>query len=52
MDEKRKILSRYFGYTEFRGAQEELIDDVLAGQDVLGIMPTGGGKACAIKFLP
>ena len=50
MDEKRKILSRYFGYTEFRGAQEELIDAVLAGQDVLGIMPTGGGKSLCYQI--
>ena len=50
MEEKRKILSRYFGYTEFRGAQEELIDAVLAGQDVLGIMPTGGGKSLCYQI--
>ena len=45
MDNKYTVLSRYFGYTEFRGAQEELIDAVLSGRDVLGIMPTGGGKS-------
>ncbi len=43
--EKREILERYFGYGEFRPGQEELIDGVLAGRDVFGIMPTGGGKS-------
>ena len=43
--EKREILERYFGYKEFRPGQEELIDGVLAGRDVFGIMPTGGGKS-------
>lgn len=43
--EKHKILEHYFGYREFRPGQEELIDGVLAGRDVFGIMPTGGGKS-------
>ena len=43
--EKREILEHYFGYGEFRPGQEELIDSVLAGRDVFGIMPTGGGKS-------
>lgn len=43
--EKREILQRCFGYTEFRPGQEELIDGILAGRDVFGIMPTGGGKS-------
>ena len=43
--DKRAILERYFGYTAFRPGQETLIDGVLSGQDVFGIMPTGGGKS-------
>ena len=43
--EKYKILKKYFGYDTFRSGQEELIDRILAGQDVLGIMPTGAGKS-------
>ncbi|MDO5546630.1 MAG: DNA helicase RecQ [Eubacteriales bacterium] len=50
MDSKHEVLNRYFGYTEFRGAQEELIDAVLAGRDVLGIMPTGGGKSLCYQI--
>ena len=43
--DKREILERCFGYREFRPGQEELIDGILAGRDVFGIMPTGGGKS-------
>ena len=48
--DKLEALSRYFGYTEFRGAQEELIDAVLDRRDVLGIMPTGGGKSLCYQI--
>ena len=50
MDKKLEVLSRYFGYTQFRGAQEELIDAVLSGRDVLGVMPTGGGKSLCYQI--
>ena len=50
MDKKLEVLSRYFGYTQFRGAQEELIDAVLSGRDVLGVMPTGGGKSLCFQI--
>ena len=43
--EKQEILERCFGYGAFRPGQEELIDGILAGRDVFGIMPTGGGKS-------
>ncbi len=43
--DKGQILERVFGYTRFRPGQEALIDGVLAGRDVFGIMPTGGGKS-------
>lgn len=43
--DKRKILEHYFGYGEFRPGQEELINGILSGRDVFGIMPTGGGKS-------
>ena len=39
------MLQRIFGYSEFRPGQENLIDGVLTGRDVFGIMPTGGGKS-------
>lgn len=39
------ILKQYFGYDNFREGQRELIDWILEGGDVLGIMPTGAGKS-------
>ena len=43
--DKFDILNKYFGYTSFREGQESLIDSILDGKDVLGIMPTGAGKS-------
>ena len=43
--EKYEVLKRYFGYDSFREGQETLIDGILDGRDVLGIMPTGSGKS-------
>lgn len=43
--EKYEILKQYYGYDTFREGQEELIDAILSGQDVFGIMPTGAGKS-------
>lgn len=43
--DKFDVLKKYFGYSEFREGQETLIDGILAGRDVLGIMPTGAGKS-------
>ena len=42
---KHDILKKYFGYDTFRTGQELLIDSILEGRDVLGIMPTGAGKS-------
>lgn len=43
--DKYTILKKYFGYDTFRDGQELLIDSILSGRDVLGIMPTGAGKS-------
>lgn len=43
--EKYEILKKHFGHKEFREGQAELIDNILKGRDVLGIMPTGAGKS-------
>ncbi|MBP3660669.1 MAG: DNA helicase RecQ [Oscillospiraceae bacterium] len=48
--EKQALLQHYFGYGEFRPGQEELVDGILNGQDVFGIMPTGGGKSICYQL--
>lgn len=40
-----EILKEYFGHSSFRGRQKELVDALLEGRDVLGVMPTGAGKS-------
>jgi RecQ family ATP-dependent DNA helicase len=39
------VLHEVFGYPDFRGAQQEIVDHVVAGGDALVLMPTGGGKS-------
>ena len=48
--EKYKFLKTYFGYDRFREGQEELIDTLLEGRDVFGIMPTGAGKSICYQI--
>ncbi|KLV25073.1 DNA helicase RecQ [Niallia circulans] len=45
MDKARSILKEYFGYDHFRKGQEDIIRLLLNGENVAGIMPTGGGKS-------
>jgi len=47
---KQKILQTYFGHDTFRPLQEEIVDAILEGQDVLMILPTGGGKSLCYQL--
>ncbi len=40
-----QILQQYWGYDSFRQPQEQIINDIVSGHDVIGILPTGSGKS-------
>ena len=46
----RDILREVFGYAQFRGPQQDVIDHVVAGGDALVLMPTGGGKSLCYQI--
>lgn len=48
--DKQTILQERFGFPSFRDGQEALIDAILAGRDVFGVMPTGGGKSLCYQI--
>lgn len=48
MDAK-EILKTHFGYDEFRKGQQQIVDEIISGGDVVGIMPTGGGKSLCFQ---
>lgn len=43
-------LKKYFGFASFRQGQEEIIGKILEGRDVLGVLPTGGGKSICYQL--
>ena len=47
---KYEALQDYYGYKTFRPAQETIIDTLLAGRDVMGVMPTGAGKSVCYQI--
>ena len=49
-DNLSQELSRYFGFSGFRGPQEEIVQDMLGGRDVLVVLPTGGGKSLCYQL--
>lgn len=49
MMEYKEILRQYWGFSDFRGIQKEIIESIGRGQDTLGLMPTGGGKSITFQ---
>ncbi len=45
-----RALKKYFGFSSFKGLQEEVIKSVLSRQDTFVIMPTGGGKSLCFQL--
>lgn len=48
--QRHQLLEEHFGFREFLEGQEHVIENILAGQDTLVIMPTGGGKSLCYQF--
>lgn len=50
MSKARDILKSFYGYDEFRKGQENIINEIISGNDVVAIMPTGGGKSICYQI--
>ncbi len=50
MTNAKHILEKYWGYTHFKPLQEEIISSVLAGNDTVALLPTGGGKSVCFQI--
>ena len=48
--EAKEILIKYWGYTNFRLRQEEIINQILDNKDTLALLPTGGGKSICYQI--
>jgi ATP-dependent DNA helicase RecQ len=46
----KKSLQKYFGFSDFRSGQEEIVSAIMSGNDVVALMPTGGGKSLCYQL--
>src|SRR5690554_6702026 len=49
MSSPGEVLFKYWGFTSFRPVQEEVVNAVVEGKDVLALLPTGGGKSICFQ---
>ena len=50
MNEAREALERVFGFANFRPGQQEILEAVFAGENILVVMPTGSGKSLCYQL--
>lgn len=50
LNNANELLKKYYGYDSFRNGQKEIIENILNGNDVLAVMPTGGGKSICYQI--
>ena len=50
MQESKDALTRVFGFAEFRPGQQEILEAVFAGKNILAVMPTGSGKSLCYQL--
>ena len=50
VDDAHRVLEQVFGYSQFRGPQERIVEHVTEGGDALVLMPTGGGKSLCYQI--
>ena len=50
LDAARQTLERVWGHADFRGLQARVVTEIMAGRDVLAVLPTGGGKSVCYQI--